>query len=275
MIMKIGMSSHVIKEISGRGISLESLRVNLIELNFSDMPLIKNGEIVRDSIEKLQTLGVSYALHAPISDEREKEVRVDLGIDSRKNIEIMKKVFKIASLLDVKYVVIHGGNIHDSYHRAFINTKKQLMELSKLAEEYSLILAVENTEDNRVGAFAHELLPFIDRNVVVTFDTGHAFLTAVKYGLNIEDYFTILSPYIRHVHLHNNHGKWDEHRPLNEGNLNIQVILKKLLEIKPENVVLEIRRYESEENVIKSINLLGELRKAMKLPHLSPIASKY
>ncbi|NJE26122.1 sugar phosphate isomerase/epimerase [Thermococcus sp. MV5] len=261
--MNVGISSHVVKEISGRGISLETLKANLIELNFSDMPLIKNEQILKDSIEKLQTFDVKYTIHAPISDEREKEVRIDLGINSRRNIEIMRKVFKIASLLDVKYLVIHGGDIHGSYHEAFVNTKKQLRELSVLAGDYSIIFVVENTEDNRIGAFAHELLPLVGENVAVTLDVGHAFLTATKYNLNFEDYFNILSPYIKHVHLHNNNGKWDEHRPLEEGKLNVPLVLKKLCEIKPENIIFEIRRYRTEENVIKSLRSINGFQKVM------------
>ncbi len=255
-VQYIGVCSYIVKEISGKGLELEDLRVKLVELGFSDIPLIKNEEIVKDSIEYLQTLNLKYTIHSPTSDE-ECGVRVDLGVDNKNNIKIMEKVFKIASLLDVRYVVVHGGDVNTSYYKAFINTKNQLTKLSKMAEDYSVRLVIENLSDNRVGAMPHEFMPFLGDNVGMVFDTGHAFLIQQKYGVDMREYIRQLGSYIEHIHIHDNSGITDEHLALGEGSINWKIIIKELSKTNPKNIILEIRRYSNPQNVVESINALS------------------
>ncbi|WP_048146810.1 sugar phosphate isomerase/epimerase family protein [Pyrococcus abyssi] len=258
--MKVGINSAIIKEISGRGLSLDELPVEVVEIGFDDIPLLTEKGINWNLIEELLTLGVEFTIHAPCSDG--KNISLDLGVDSRRNIRIMEDVFRISQALNAKYVVIHGGDIRKSYYTSFVNTKRQLMELSVIGEEYGVKLEIENLLDNRIGAFPHEFLPFLDENVSTCFDVGHAFLVSRKYGIRLEEF--LLIPDIEHVHLHDNSGFWDEHRALGEGVIPFNVILPAIAKIEPKNVILEIRRYRDSENVIRSIELVKKLKPRVK-----------
>ncbi|HII66966.1 MULTISPECIES: sugar phosphate isomerase/epimerase [Thermococcus] len=247
--MKVGVNSYIIREISGNGFSIDELPIDVIELGFDGLRGLTDKGIDWDVLHGLLTLDVEFTLHAPTSDGR--NIRVDLCVNSRKNIEIMENVFEIARTLDAKYVVVHGGDIKDSYHKALVNTRKQMMELSAVAEEYGVKLVIENLIDNRIGAFPHELIPFLEENVSVCFDIGHAFINSLKYGLGVEEY--MLLPGIEHVHLHDNNGAKDEHRALGEGRINFDDLIPKILSLRPKNVIWEIRDYWDRENVLRSI----------------------
>ncbi|WP_048203313.1 sugar phosphate isomerase/epimerase family protein [Methanocaldococcus infernus] len=253
----IGICSYLVSEITNKGFSLDELKVNCVELGFSDIPLLdKDGEINREAIDYLSTLNVKYTLHSPTSDEPN-SVCVDLGKGER-DLKIMENVFKIASLLNIKYVVIHGGDINGSYHKAYINTLRALKSLINLANEYSVKIVLENLCDNRIGAFPHEFSGLLDDEIGVTLDVGHAYLMCNKYGMSMREYFKMLRPYIEHVHLHDNFGFVDNHLPLGEGNINWKMVLNELRKCKVKNLILEIRNYYNEMNVKNSIKLASK-----------------
>jgi len=240
--------------------------VELVELGFDDIPLLDRAlEINHAMLWGLDSFDVAFSLHAPTSDAREPNLRVDLGKMLRHNFRVMEHVFEIASLLDITHVVIHGGDIAAEngtkfagvpYRKAFVNTVRNLKVLGALAREYSVTLCLENLCDDRVGSLPVELLALVhaaDADISVTFDTGHAFIIAERYGIPLSDFFDVLHPFIKHVHLHDNDGISDLHLPPGEGKIDVGSVLKDIWDVQPENVVLEIRRFTDLENVKESI----------------------
>ncbi len=260
--MKVGVNSRLVREISRGPLSLSYLDVELVELGFGDIALLDHSlEINHAMLWALDSFDVAFSLHAPTSDEKEPNLRVDLGKMLRHNFIVMERVFEIASLLDVSHVVIHGGDIATengakfagvSYRKAFVNTVRNLKVLGALARDYSVVLCLENLDDNRVGSLPVELLALLhaaDADIYVTFDTGHAFIIAERYGISLSDFFDVLHPFIKHVHLHDNDGISDLHLPPGEGKIDAGSVLKDIWDIQPENVVLEIRRFVEPGNV--------------------------
>ena len=271
--MKVGVNSRLVREISRGPLSLSYLDVELVELGFDDIALLDRYlEINHAMLWALDSFDVAFSLHVPTSDAKEPNLRVDLGRMLRNNFKVMKRVFEIASLLDVRHVVIHGGDIiagenRDKfegvpYRKAFVNTARNLKVLGALAREYSVTLCLENLDDNRVGSLPVELLALlhaVDADISVTFDTGHAFIIAERYGIPFSDFFDVLHPFIKHVHLHDNDGISDLHLPPGEGKIDTGSVLMDIRDIQPENVVLEIRRFADPEKVKESIRAVGVL----------------
>lgn len=54
-------------------------------------------------------------------------------------------------------------------------------------------------------------------------DIGHAHWASAE---PVEEWLGNLQPYIRHLHLHDNHGGWDEHLGLGQGNIPLKFILE-------------------------------------------------
>ncbi|MEQ9716133.1 MAG: sugar phosphate isomerase/epimerase family protein [Candidatus Asgardarchaeia archaeon] len=253
---KLGVNSHVVKDISGNGLSFDDLKIDVIELGFDDIPLIVDGKVNYAAVQSLNSFDIEFTMHVPPSDARDERIRLDFGIKSRRNIKIMENVFKIASSLDIKSVVIHGGDISESYWKAFLNTKNQIDEISKLAEDYTVNLCLENMEDNRVGFLPHQLLSLLKPNISITLDVGHAFLMSRKYGVPFRKYFDVLGKYITHVHLHDNMGYVDNYMALGEGIIDVNLALSELLKVNPREVILEISNYRNPYNILKSINIV-------------------
>ncbi|ASJ09809.1 AP endonuclease [Thermococcus sp. P6] len=249
--MEVGLNSHIIREVSGKGFSLDELGVSLVELNFDDAPVLDKNGINGEILKNLLGLGVDFTVHAPTSDG--KRTSVDLGRYSRGNIITMKNVLKIASELNAKVLVLHGGDIRKGYHEAYINTMKQVEELSSLAQDYGVRLVMENLTGSRIGVFPHEITSFREYGVSTCIDTGHAFLTAFKLGYPLEKF---LLPDVLEVHIHDNHGRWDEHLPPGEGLMGWGYVERLIKNTEPDYAILEIRRFSSLDSVKDSIKRL-------------------
>ncbi len=264
--MKVGVNSRLVREISRGPLSISYLNVELVELGFDDIALLDRYlEINHAMLWGLDSFDVTFSLHAPTSDVREPNLRVDLGRMLRHNFRVMERVFEIASLLDITHVVVHGGDIIAEngakfagvpYRKAFVNTVRNLKLLAALARDYSVTLYLENLCDDRVGSLPVELLALLhaaNTDIYVTLDTGHAFIIAERYGIPLSDFFDVLHPFIKHVHLHDNDGISDLHLPPGEGKIDVGCVLMDIWDAQPENVVLEIKRFVDLENVKESI----------------------
>ncbi len=260
--MKVGVNSRLVREISGGPLSLSYLDVELMELGFDDVPMLSSSlEINHAMLWALDSFDVTFSLHVPTSDASDPNLRVDLGRMLRHNLMVMERVFEIASLIDVRHVVIHGGDIIAdngtgftgiSYRKAFLNTVRNLKMLAQLARDYSVVLCLENLDDNRVGSLPVELLAILhaaNEDISVTFDTGHAFIIAERYGITLSEFLDELHPFIKHVHLHDNDGISDLHLPLGEGKIDAGSVLRDIRDIQPEYVVLEIKSFTDPEKV--------------------------
>ncbi len=222
----------------------------------------------------LDSFDVAYSLHVPTSDARVPNLRIDLGRMLHHNFRVMERVFEIASLLDVRHIVIHGGDIvagdqkYDfsgiPYRRSFVNTARNLKVLGALAREYSVTLCLENLCDDRVGCLPVELLALLhaaNTDIYATLDTGHAFITAERYGIPLNDFFDVLCPFIKHVHLHDNNGLSDLHLPPGEGNMDVRSVIRYIRDIQPGVVILELKTFADPENVKEIINAVrGDTR---------------
>ncbi len=61
------------------------------------------------------------------------------------------------------------------------------------------------------------------------FDVAHAFIENRMKGVG--DYINAFGDRLVHVHIHDNHGKWDEHLPLGNGKIDFRKVVRLLKEI--------------------------------------------
>lgn len=254
--MKLGVNSCIVKEISGKGFSLDNLQVDFIELGFDDSGIIKNEEINWEALKNLEGLGVEFTLHAPTADG--KNLPIDLGVYGKEPVKRMEKVIRIASHLGAEVIVLHGGDIRKSYTKAYVNTLRHLRGLKPIAEDHGVKLVVENLFEGRIGALPHELLTFISEGFELCFDIGHAFLTSMSSGLRIDE-FNVIFPYTSHLHIHDNNGSRDEHRPLGEGMICFSYVGRVVELTKAERAVMEIRRYSGKDSVLPNVSFFRNM----------------
>lgn len=269
--MNIGINSRMINKFGG---PIHPNEVDLIELGIEDSKVL-GEDINRDMLDELASFNTRFSIHAPYASTENENIRVDLGKRSNKNVKVMKKVFEIASFLNAEYVVIHGGNASDDPRYSFLTAISNLRDLSDIADDYSITLLLENIRRGRdrdkVGVLPHELLQIIESvakdNLKIVLDIGHAFLMSVLYEFDLSLYLDMLSPYIYHLHIHDNLGipeivdpKYgDQHRPLGHGIIDFAKIFCRLEETNVKNLVLELKT-ESRTDAMESIEMLRNLR---------------
>jgi sugar phosphate isomerase/epimerase len=268
----IGINSIMIKEISNGPIFANE--VELIELNIDNPEVIKKGEINYDLLDRLNDFENRFSIHGPYASYCRGDL-TNLETSCDRNLEVMKKVFTVADYLGAEYVVIHGDKVTKDYRDAMLEVIANLKQFCKLAKQYSITLLLENMvrekKNDRVGVLPNEVLQVIEavneENLKFCFDVGHANLAAHLYRFDILDYINLLSPYLYHMHIHDNFGisavineKYgDQHLTIGKAN-DYQKIFQALNKSMIKNMVLELHPANKRTDILRSISVLKKFR---------------
>lgn len=195
-------------------------------------------EVARDGIlYGRDSLGMSYQVHAPISDVNIGSVHEPMR---RAAVNEIKQTVMMCHQLEIPLVTVHPGFVQGI---AFLNrslaierTKESLKEIASFAENNSVSLALENLPANINGTCttASELLAVAESaGTGVCFDMGHANTSGqVNEMLSIVDSFA-------NVHLHNNEGSWDQHNVVDDGTADFGKIVSVLKRSYKGNLIIE------------------------------------
>ena len=141
----------------------------------------------------------------------------------------------IAAELGAAHVIFHTNFLPmirtERYRSAWIESQVDFwQELGQEAARRNLYIVLENMWDPDPfileGLFRNLTAP----NLGVCLDTSHAYLYRSNRMHSIEQWLTVLDPYVLHVHLNNSRGVFDEHLALNAsgGALNYTQFLPQL-----------------------------------------------
>lgn len=125
-------------------------------------------------------------------------------------------------------------------------------------------LCLENTHEVSPDQLVRMVQCINRNNVAICFDLGHWFSFAKGSQNNDFDYwFDSFSPYIRHIHLHDNNGDSDAHLALGQGKMDWDYIISRIKTIKPRpTMTLEPHNHKDFDASIKFL-------KAKILPELT------
>lgn len=128
----------------------------------------------------------------------------------------------------VKKYTLHLGYIHKQdrgmlYHHL-------LPLIRQLCDATEALIMIENMpKETEMGVSPEEIKAFIDQgersNLSFIFDTGHANLS----GYTIRDYMKLLYPHLTHMHLSDNRGEKDEHKPIGTGTVDFKTLIDETL----------------------------------------------
>lgn len=121
----------------------------------------------------------------------------------------------LARELGARYVVFHAGAFPYLRADAYLTpwAARTAAFYRELAAEFDLTVCVENAQDIAPLALERLMLAAQDPRVRVCLDLGHANYTATP----LTAWFDALGPYIGYLHLSDNGGVYDDHRPLGQG----------------------------------------------------------
>jgi sugar phosphate isomerase/epimerase len=189
--------------------------------------------------ETLLRHGLRITFHAPFLDLSPGSLDADVIDLTRRRFE---QTLRLVPIFKATAVVCHAG--YDWKRYGYMKTEwidKSLETwrwLGKRLQALGAGLVLENVYEHD----PEDILPLFDNlsthGVGFCFDIGHQFAFS---RAPLDKWLTVLGPYIAHLHLHDNHGKHDEHLGLGKGTIDFQKLLGYLKDHRagPPTVTLE------------------------------------
>lgn len=229
-MIKFGKMTHpgmeIIKEIN----KSKKLGFDYVEIGIeipTDASVIKNkASLIKNSLKKFSYPPIGhtawwYDLSSPYNPVRVgwiKQAEVDINAASIIGIKILNFHFLVLSSLILK---------NKKYRNIILdNYIKSLRYLSRFAKRKNITLMLENG-DEKFEDYRYVL----DRvpEIRVHFDVGHA---NIHGGIKkIRKFLAYFNDRIIHIHIHDNHGKSDDHLPLGKGTVNWKKVVSFLKKI--------------------------------------------
>jgi sugar phosphate isomerase/epimerase len=167
----------------------------------------------RETGRELAERGIFCTAHAPYMDLSPGGVDREIRAAS---LEKLKKAVEIARTIGAKGIVCHGG--YDRWrfggHEALWLENSVETWTEVLKESGDLPVFIENIFEENPSTIVELLKVFKDKNIWYCFDTGHFNLFST---IPVEEWLRPLKDRVREFHIHDNHGKSDEHLPIGRG----------------------------------------------------------
>lgn len=222
---------------------------DLDELEVSEL------DAVRASMDRV---GVECTIHGPYMD-------LNIGAFDREVRAVTAKriaqAIAAASRLRARLLVLHGG--YDGFRYAGLceqwqsNSRSLLAEVGCDASEKGVRIALENTLDEGPGPLCG-VVEDLDPDVFgYCFDIGHF---SVFGKCELGEWISAIEGRLLELHLHDNHGNYDEHLALSKGTVDFELLFRLLLDCTTrEKLVMTIEAHD-EAGVLLS---LVELRRLL------------
>ena len=155
---------------------------------------------------------------------------------------VTRRRFLQAAALAKRYgaekMVVHSGFIPLVYYPEWFAPQSAAFWREFLNDVDGLTLCVENVMETSPDALRQIAEQVNDPRLRICFDVGHAFCQSGE----LAPWLDALAPYSSHVHLHNNHGSFDEHLGLPDGTLDMAAVIRQLEALAPQaTYTLEVR----------------------------------
>jgi sugar phosphate isomerase/epimerase len=169
---------------------------------------------VKELGRQFKERGVSCTVHAPFMDLSPGGFDKKIVAISR---ERLKKAAELAQRLGALGAVCHPG--YDKWRfqgneQLWLDTSVETWSDLLKETDNSFPIMVENIFEEEPSTFITLFGHFKNKNLWFCFDTGHFNLFS---RVSLEEWLLPLAERLREFHLHDNHGKSDEHLPIGTG----------------------------------------------------------
>jgi len=165
----------------------------------------------------LSDAGLSCTVHAPFHDLNPGALE---PLVFEATALRYRQTLVAAARLQARVVVFHPGYEYWKYggrDQLWLDASLAFWPpLLELAQQCDLQLALENVFDTQPEPLASLLNSLDAPHLGHCFDVGHWRLFS---KLTLKEWFTVLGPHLCHLHLHDNTGHGDDHRPVGEGDI--------------------------------------------------------
>ncbi|OPY20993.1 MAG: fructoselysine 3-epimerase [Methanomethylovorans sp. PtaU1.Bin093] len=207
---------------------LEDLGYTGWEIVQEGLQTLHNGNL-GEVREIRDTTDLKITMHLPFSD-------MNLaGLNDGIRNEALRQMHRCLALGSgiVELAVVHPGYLSpygsQMPEKAWSTHIGSIRNVCDTAAEYGITIAVENMPEmpKIFGKYPDEMLRTLEEvnrdNVGMTLDIGHANTVGV-----VDEFLEKCKDQILHMHIHDNHGKSDEHLPLGRGTVQWKKIMESL-----------------------------------------------
>ncbi|HCC68810.1 MAG TPA: AP endonuclease [Nitrospiraceae bacterium] len=160
-------------------------------------------------------------------------------------IERFNTILDFAEILKPEIIVFHSGYDKWKYNRrvdvwlegSLITWKP----LNKRASEMGIKIAIENVFEDEPSNFKLLMHEMNSENFGVCFDTGHFNLFS---KVSLEEWLSVIKPYIIELHLHDNDKTADSHLAVGEGSFDFKRLFD---ELKGKNFIYTVEAHTPED----------------------------
>jgi sugar phosphate isomerase/epimerase len=177
----------------------------------------------------VHSFNIKISVHSPLSD-----VNIASYNNAMRKSSVLqiKNSIDIAATMDPGIVVVHPGHIpilgKKFEDKILENSIKSLDECSKYANDNGVMLCIENMPDidGLLGKDINQLDEIVkDLNAHITLDVGHA------YNMKFSVKEMLRSPRIKHIHLSDNDGTFDNHNAIGSASIDFKSLFNELKRI--------------------------------------------
>jgi len=195
----------------------------LEDMGFDGWEIVSEGqqkitkETLPEFLDIINSTGLEVTVHGPFSDLNPASLNEAIWNETLKQI---KQCVELSADFS-RVVVVHPGILSplgsQLPDQTWARNVEALKKLGKHAEEYGVTLCLENMPnmEKLLCRTPHEVFGMVESSgsgaIGMTFDVGHA-NTMGNTGDFLKE-----KPRFTHVHIHDNHGKKDEHLELGRG----------------------------------------------------------
>ena len=200
------------------------------------------NEYPYNSIEEdvVDSYNIKISVHSPLSDVNIASYNEAMR---RSSVLQIKNSIDIASTLKPGIVVVHPGHIpilgKKFEDKILKNSIESLGDCAKYASERDVMLCVENMPDieGLLGKDINQLDKIVeDLDTYMTLDVGHA--NNMKFSVSE----MLISPRIKHIHLSDNDGSFDNHNAIGSAGIDFKSLFKEINRIGYDGIlVVEVK----------------------------------
>ena len=172
-------------------------------------------EELGDCATQLREHGLSTTLHAPFSGFNPGSSRKRIRNVS---LKLADQSLSLAEKLQAKRIIFHPGLTYGSDREKLDTWLKNSLtfwpEFLARAAEFDCTICIENIYETTPDIFIDLLTAINSPQMGHVLDIGHWNIFATGKLL---EWLNTTAPYLKHLHLHDNHGERDEHLPIGQG----------------------------------------------------------
>ncbi|HML38802.1 MAG TPA: TIM barrel protein [Bacillota bacterium] len=185
----------------------------------------ENFDLVDRSARKKMEGASRHIFHAPFNE------LFPSAIDPmalRLAYQRLNQAYELAKQYGISRMVVHSGYVPYVYFKSwFLERSVEFWRTFMADKPEDFHIMIENVLEDEPHTLAKLIGAIGDRRVRACLDIGHANCTT---SLDLMEWVRALGPCLSHVHIHNNCREYDNHDPLGRGDIDMDLILKGLMQ---------------------------------------------